>query len=282
MKILVTGATGFIGNHLINELLKNKKFKIVATSRNMEKAQTLDWFSKVVFIPYDLKNRSELNLFKLFGKPKKVIHLSWEGLSDYNNFDHLEKIVFDNFYFIKNLIQNGLNDISITGTCFEYGMKNGILSEDIPPEPITQYGIAKDVLRKLLISLKPKYNFDYKWIRLFYMYGEGQRSNSLISLLGSAIRDGEKEFKMSGGKQIRDYLPVEQVVKYIIKISEQNNIKGIINCCSGKPTSIKELVESHLKINNYKIKLKFGHYPYTVYEPMAFWGDTTKLKKILH
>jgi len=148
MKILVTGATGFIGNHLINELLKNKKFKIVATSRNMEKAQTLDWFSKVVFIPYDLKNRSELNLFKLFGKPKKVIHLSWEGLSDYNNFDHLEKIVFDNFYFIKNLIQNGLNDISITGTCFEYGMKNGILSEDIPPEPITQYGIAKDVLRK--------------------------------------------------------------------------------------------------------------------------------------
>jgi nucleoside-diphosphate-sugar epimerase len=282
MKILVTGATGFIGNHLINELLKNKKFKIVATSRNMEKAQTLDWFSKVVFIPYDLKNRSELNLFKLFGKPKKVIHLSWEGLSDYNNFDHLEKILFDNFYFIKNLIQNGLNDISITGTCFEYGMKNGILSEVIPPEPITQYGIAKDVLRKLLISLKPKYNFDYKWIRLFYMYGEGQRSNSLISLLDSAIRDGEKEFKMSGGKQIRDYLPVEQVVKYLIKISEQNNIKGIINCCSGKPTSIKELVERHLKINNHKIKLKFGYYPYTVYEPMAFWGDTTKLKKILH
>ena len=282
MKILVTGATGFIGNHLINELVKNKKFKIVATSRNIEKAQTLDWFSKVVFIPYDLKNRSELNLFELFGKPKKVIHLSWQGLSDYNNIDHLESFLFDNYYFIKNLIHNGLNDISITGTCFEYGMKNGILSEDIPPEPITQYGIAKDVLRKLLISLKPKYNFDYKWIRLFYMYGEGQRSNSLISLLDSAIRDGEKEFKMSGGNQIRDYLPVEQVVKYLIKISNQNNIKGIINCCSGKPTSIKELVESHLKINNHKIKLKFGYYPYTVYEPMAFWGDTTKLKKILH
>ena len=86
---------------------------------------------------------------------------------------------------------------------------------------------------------------------------------------------------MSGGEQLRDYLPVEKVAEYIVKISMQDKIRGIINCCSGKPISIRKLVENYLSEKNASIELNMGYYEYPDYEPMAFWGDNKKLMKIL-
>ena len=86
---------------------------------------------------------------------------------------------------------------------------------------------------------------------------------------------------MSSGEQLRDYLPVENVAEYIVKIALQDRINGIINCCSGIPVSIRELVENHLEKKQKKIHLNLGYYPYPDYEPMEFWGDNRKLKAIL-
>lgn len=282
MKILVTGATGFIGNHLINELLKDSNNEIIATSRNIEKAKKYDWYLKVKYIPYDLDNKEELNLFEYFNKPDRVIHLAWDGLPNYNDLIHIEKNIFTNYNFIKNLVVNGLKDISITGTCFEYGIIDGCLSEDLQTNPSNSYAIAKDSLRKFIQELNKQYELNYKWVRLFYMYGEGQSEKSLIALLDKAIQNGEKEFNMSGGEQLRDYLPIEKVAEYISKVSIQNKIQGIINCCSGRAISIRKLVENYLDEKNYKMKLNLGYYPYLNYEPMAFWGDNTKLQEVLN
>ncbi|MCD4680088.1 MAG: hypothetical protein K8S00_06855 [Bacteroidales bacterium] len=87
---------------------------------------------------------------------------------------------------------------------------------------------------------------------------------------------------MSGGEQLRDYLPVEKVAENIIKISMQDKIDGIINCCSGKPISIRNFVENYLEKANQNIELNLGYHPYPDWEPMAFWGDTSRLNKILN
>lgn len=282
MKILVTGATGFIGNHLINELLKNDSNEIIATSRNLTKIKKFDWFNKVIFIPYDLDECSNKNLFEFFNKPDRVVHLAWDGLSNYNSLIHIEKNLINNYSFIKNLVSNGMQDISITGTCFEYGMINGCLSEDMPTIPSNSYAIAKDSLRKFVELLKKDFEFDYKWIRLFYMYGKGQSEKSLFSLLEQAIKNKDTVFNMSGGEQLRDYLHISKVAEYINKISSQNLYKNqIVNCCSGKPVSIRNLVETHLKERQSNIKLNLGFYAYPEYEPMAFWGDINKLKRMI-
>ena len=112
------------------------------------------------------------------------------------------------------------------------------------------------------------------------MYGAGQNPNSLLSQLDKALENGDTVFNMSGGDQIRDYLPVEAVAANIVAIALQENITGIINCCSGKGISVKEFVQDHLKKKNKDIVLNFGYYPYPDYEPMRFWGDNSKLKKI--
>ncbi len=281
MKILITGATGFIGNHLLKELLKDTKNEIIATSRDIEKAKKYDWFSKVKHISYDLNSKEELNLYDYFYKPDKVIHLAWDGLPNYNDLIHIEKNLFNNYQFIKNLVANGLKDITITGTCFEYGMVNGCLSEDIQTNPSNSYGIAKDSLRRFIEELNKEYEFNYKWIRLFYIYGEGQGEKSILSLLDKAIQNNEKEFNMSGGEQLRDYLNIKNVVENILLISNQTLYSNqIINCCNGEPISIRKLVENYLKEKRYTMKLNLGFYPYPDYEPMAFWGNNNKLDLI--
>lgn len=282
MKILVTGATGFIGNNLINHLLKDKTNNIIATSRNELKASKLNWFSKIKYLPYDINSHHDENLFYYFGKPDRVIHLAWEGLPNYEDLTHIERNLPNNYKFIKNLVSNGLKDITITGTCFEYGMTDGCLHEDMKANPSNCYAIAKDNLRRFIEELKKNYNFNYKWIRLFYMYGDGQNKNSLIALLDKAIKKGEKEFNMSGGEQLRDFLHCDQVVSHISKIALQNKINNqIINCCSGEAISVKELVENYLNEKKYKMKLNLGFFPYPKYEPMAFWGDNSKLKELV-
>jgi len=268
VKILVTGATGFIGRHVIRNLLQIPDIEIIATALNLDEALHLDFFSRVKFIEVDLSVKDE-NIFQKLMCPDIMIHLAWYGLPNYNGLFHIEKNLFENFIFMKNMIFSGLKNICVTGTCFEYGMIEGRLSEDMATLPSNSYGIAKDSLRKFIEVLLKEYSFSFKWLRLFYMYGEGQSPNSLISLLDQAIARGDKEFNMSGGEQLRDYLHVEKVADYIVKCSLQTKISGIINCCSGVPVAVKDFVKNYLSERNYNINLNLGFYPYPDYEPMA-------------
>ncbi len=282
MKVLVTGATGFIGSHLIRELLKRKSNQIVATSRSIDKAKKSDWFSKVEYIQYDFSNNITEDPFSFFGKPDQLIHLAWDGLSNVKDLKHIEVTLFDHYKFIKDMIIGGLKEVIVSGSCFEYGMVEGCLSEDLNVKPSNSYGIAKDTLRKFIVELKKSFNFTYKWIRVFYVYGEGQSKTSLMYLLDRAIKDKDVEFNMSGGEQLRDFLYIDDVVKYIGLISDQNiYVDQAINCCSGKPISVKDLVEGRLKERGCSMKLNLGYYPYPDYEPMSFWGDKAKLSSLI-
>ncbi|MCD4743175.1 MAG: NAD(P)-dependent oxidoreductase [Desulfobacteraceae bacterium] len=280
MKILVTGAAGFIGTYVINELIKNYQHNIIATSSDINKARSFEWFPHVQYYEYDINEEHE-NSFEYFQQPDLMIHLAWQGLPNYKDLFHFEDNLYSNYFFVKNMIKHGLKSLLITGTCFEYGMQNGSLKEDLETMPGNPYAIAKDTLRKFLEQLQEKINFEFKWVRLFYMYGEGQSPISILSQLDRALKNGDSVFNMSGGEQLRDYLPIEKVAEYIVKIAMQDRVSGIINCCSGIPVSIRDLVENYLENKQKKIHLNLGHYPYPDYEPMAFWGDDEKLKTAL-
>ena len=255
--------------------------EVIATSLDpITKVRNKEWFKAVKYKAQDLNEVKE-NYFAFFENPDLLIHLSWQGLPNYNELFHIERNLYTNYNFIKNMIENGLRNLTVIGTCLEYGMQEGSLSEEMPTNPITTYGLGKDTLRKFIKELMKTYEFTFKWIRLFYIYGRGQSPKSIISQLDQALKNNEDVFNMSKGDQLRDYLQVEKVADYIVQISLQNKINGIINCCSGKPISIKNLVKAHLKKRNKTIELNLGYYPYPDYEPMAFWGETKKLNSII-
>ena len=273
MLVLVTGGTGFIGSYVVEALLK-EGHEVIVTGTNREKAEKIVWFNKVTFIELDIENKDHQDLFfQRIPVVQKLIHLAWQGLPNYNELYHFEKNLLQQYFFLKKVIESGVKDITITGTCSEYGMQNGCLRPDMRSEPENSYALAKDTLRKFLEQLKKTEEFNLKWLRLFYMYGKGQSEKSVLSQLDKALGNGDAVFKMSGGEQLRDYLPVEEVAHIIVTYSLYSEESFIKNVCSGIAISIKDLVENHLKIRNKNIELDLGYYPYSDFEPMAFWGE---------
>lgn len=277
MKVAVTGASGFVGRHVLGEL-SHMQTEIVAITRDSRKLLHLSPEMQVVEM--DISSPGP-NCFAQMGCPDVLIHLAWDGLSDYRTLHHIDTELPRHYLFIENLIDAGLLSIVVAGTCLEYGMQPGLLSEKTKPIPSTPYGCAKDALRQQLESLKAIKGFNLVWARLFYMYGEGQSGNSLYSKIKEAVLQGDKNFNMSGGEQLRDFSPVAEVARKIVRLALSGRDIGTVNICSGKPISVRRLVEQWIEDYNWKISLNLGYYPYPDYEPMDFWGDVTKLQELL-
>jgi len=277
MKVAVTGAAGFIGQHVLVELEKYP-VEIVAITR--QPVIDLPQSQKVKVVQFDLQDASS-DTFNLFGDPDVLIHLAWGGLPNYMSRHHFEQELPMNYRFLQNMVKSGLQSLSVAGTCFEYGMQFGPLNETMKAYPSNPYALAKDVLRNQLEYLKADYPFSLIWGRLFYLYGDGQAENSLLPQLRRAVERGDKVFNMSGGEQLRDYLSVTDVAKYLVSLALQTKDVGVVNICSGKPVSVRKQVENWIAENDWRINLNLGHYPYPDYEPMAFWGDRHKIDKYL-
>lgn len=116
------------------------------------------------------------------------------------------------------------------------------------------------------------------WARLFYLHGEGQTGSSLYPLLRSAVQRGDARFPMSGSEQLRDYLPVDAAAHTLARLALARADHGVLNVGSGAPVSVRRLVEGWIEANLWPITPELGRLPYPPHEPMAFWGDTTKLR----
>jgi nucleoside-diphosphate-sugar epimerase len=276
MNLLVTGATGFVGRHVVSQLLDGGH-QVSVVARNEQRAAEMAWIGKVDFIKADIHAAMPItgiqpNLFDA------VLHLAWPGLPNYKSMSHLEETLPADFAFLKGLVLKGAKHILVTGTCFEYGLHNGCLNEDMDTRPNTPYAIAKDTLHRSLQMLQKEHPFRLQWARLFYLFGAGQNPKSLLPQLDEAIDRGERTFSMSGGEQLRDYLPVEEVASCLVALVEHSAFDGSVNVCSGTPISVRRLVEEHITKRGASIQLNLGHYPYPDYEPMAFWGNTARLR----
>lgn len=277
IKIALTGASGFVGGYVL-EALAQKSVDITAyyhkSKPNITDENSIHWQQLDIG---DIGNGP----FQAMGRPDVLVHLAWGGLPNYrDNFHTLEELPRQK-RFLKALIDDGLQSLFVVGTCFEYGMVDGCLSEKMTPKPHLAYGEAKVQLLDYLIDLQKKLNFKLTWGRLFYLFGDGQGEKSLFSQFQKAVVDGDATFNMSAGEQERDFLPIEIAAEIIANLALKRRDAGIVNICSGKPTKVRSLVEGWRKELDAKIDLNLGFYPYPDYEAMAFWGDDRKLKQLL-
>lgn len=279
VRVLVTGATGFVGRHVV-PLLLQRGHEVIAVARDETRARGLPWFDQVRFVACDIRRPIDCPVSR-FGQPQAVMHLAWSGLPNYQARFHLDDNLPADKRFLESLLDGGVDQLLVTGTCLEYGMQTGCLSEATPSAPVTCYAQAKDELRQFLQTLQLQRPFRLQWARLFYMYGEGQNPSSLIAQLDRAIAQRLPSFNMSGGEQLRDYLPVELVTRRLVALLERPDCGGIVNVCSGEPISVRSLVEWRIAQVGAEIALKLGYYPYADYEPLAFWGSRDKMVRYL-
>jgi nucleoside-diphosphate-sugar epimerase len=276
-RVAITGASGFIGRHLV-EVLLSRDTDVTAVTRDRKRLDAFD--GRIAIIEGDLISVSPALRDRLAAHDV-LLHLAWDGLPNYRSLHHFESALPAQYAFLRAVVTAGLPALVVTGTCFEYGMQSGELSEHIEAIPDNPYGFAKDALRRQLVFLQKTLPFSLTWARLFYMYGEGQAASSLYSQLTNAVTAGEKSFNMSGGEQLRDFLHVRDVANHLATLAQLHVDAGVVNVCAGAPRSVRGLVEGWLEQNDWRIALNLGYYPYPDYEPFAFWGDNRKLSALL-
>jgi dTDP-6-deoxy-L-talose 4-dehydrogenase (NAD+) len=272
VKVAVTGAAGFIGRHVVEELARRGADIVAAAGPRHSPARRPK--SPARWVALDL-GQPPADAYAALGEPAVVIHLAWAGLPNYRSLHHFATELPAQYRFLENLVRNGLGALVAVGTCFEYGMQSGPIDATAETRPTNPYGYAKDALHRQLKFLKAECAFALTWARLFYLYGEGQAPTSLWPQLKAAVAAGAEEFDMSGGEQIRDFSPVTEVAKRLVELALMPADRGAVNVCSGKPITVRKLVEGWVRDNGWKIRLNFGRYPYTDYEPHEFWGVPT-------
>lgn len=274
--LIVTGATGFVGSHVVEAALASGR-TVVALGRDREKAQAARWAGRAEFFALDLHSSNTLG-DPPWAEAEAVLHLAWPGLPHYRAEEHVTRHLPNDAKFLAQIQELGARRVVIAGTCLEYGLRSGALSEAMSCDPILPYPIAKNALRQLLLSTPQ--TAEIAWARLFYVFGDGQNPKSLLPLLDAAIDRGDARFPMSGGEQLRDYLPVEEVAARLVRLATTAGATGVFNICAGEPTSVRRLVERRISERGADIELELGAFPYPNYEPMAFWGDAARFSAI--
>lgn len=274
MKFLITGGSGFIGRHLI-KLILNSGHEVLNLCRSNEKL-FLDENYEQKF--YEIKLHNDLTIKR--NSYDCFIDLAWEKVSDVNHPVHLGFNFPAHLDLIKKIKNFGIKNIFVLGSCYEYALFEGAISEQDISQPKTKYGLAKSCLYNELIELSHSNKINLIWGRLFYVYGSTQPERTLYGQLLRAIQLQAKTFTLSSKTKELDYLHVNDVVKIIYKLCLKNENVGAVNIASGYPINLTKFVKKIFDKNKVDIIINYKK-AYSSDEPQKFWGDTSYLNRIL-
>lgn len=274
MKILVTGANGYIGRHVVNALL-NKNVQVIACDVNVEGID-----KRAESIPFNIFDLPDCNLFEKLGSPDVCLHMAWRNGFVHNSPTQLGDLSA-HYNFLCKLIDDGLKHLAVMGTMHEVGYWEGAIDENTPCNPTSMYGIAKDALRRSMILYTQQHDCLLQWLRCYYILGDDKRSNSIFGKILQAAERGDTTFPFTTGKNKYDFIEVDELAMLISASIMQNKITGIINCCKGNPISLAERVEQFIKDHNLNIELDYGKYPDRPYDSPCEYGNPDKINEIL-
>lgn len=272
-RVLVTGANGYIGTHVVQALL-DRGFQAVACDICADHVpQGAEVLITNIFDP-------ECDVYSLAGKPDCLIHLAWRNGFQHNADTHMADLP-GHIAFLKRMIDAGISSLSVMGSMHEVGYWEGAIDENSPTNPLSLYGIAKNALRQAMELLTKNTDTSFHWLRGYYIYGDDARSNSVLGKITLAAQKGQETFPFTSGKNLYDFISIDELARQIVAAATQDEITGIINCCSGEPISLGEMAEKFIRDNKLNIKLQYGAFPDRAYDSPGVWGDATKIRKIL-
>lgn len=272
MKILVTGANGFLGCGIVKQLLDDG-VEVVAADFKLDKCDKRAQLRECDLFEVD-------DPFAYFDFPDVVLHLAWRNGFKHNDISHLEDL-YKHHIFLEKMFCRKPKRVVVMGTMHEVGFYEGSIDAETPCVPMNLYGIAKNALRCDVDMLSILYGIPYQWLRGYYIVGNTVYGDSIFSKIYKAAQEGKKDFPFTSGINQYDFLDYKEFCYRVASAVEQDDEFGIINICSGKPEMLSVRVERFIRENNLPITLVYGAYPDRKYDSKAVWGNSDVIDRII-
>jgi dTDP-6-deoxy-L-talose 4-dehydrogenase (NAD+) len=270
-RVLITGANGFVGRQ-ITRSLDTKDIDLIPVVRK-GKENTVSNFKNVkkIITSKDLFVEDESWWEEQCKNVDIVIHAAWYvETGKYQDSSKNIDCLLGSLKLAKGAAKAGVGRFLGLGTCAEYDQSQSVLTIDTPLKPLTIYAAAKASLFTILSQWLPMESVSFAWIRLFYLYGEGEDKKRLVPYVRSQILQGDF-VDLTSGKQVRDFMEVTEAGKKIAEISLTDQI-GPINLCSGIPVTVRQFVEKIAAEYGRKDLLRFGVREDNVFDPPSVIG----------
>ena len=280
-KIVITGATSFIGVHLIEEWIKDSCEIFAIVRPNSINISRIPKNKKIHIIEKEMSKYD--SLVDDIKEADCFYHLSWEGArAPYRDNKHIQQKNYSSaLKAFDSALKMGCTFFLGAGSQAEYGLMNGLVDENYPCNPSTEYGKEK-LHTCLTLSEKAKEtNIRFIWVRIFSVYGKYDYSNTLIMSAIDKMKKNEP-MEMTPCTQLWDYLNVEDAARAMKLFSTSNCKNGIYNIASGDYKPLKEFVEQIKDVIRSESELKFGAISYGSNGPINLTPDVKKVKEALY
>jgi nucleoside-diphosphate-sugar epimerase len=275
-RVLITGATGFLGSQIAENLLNNG-YELISLKRvNSDLWRCETFVNDVKWININ-DNWEE---FIISFSPHIIVHSAWEGVTALERDDF--EIQFNNLSFLLKLLKvakvSNVEKFIAFGSQAEYGHFSGLIDENYDLEPKSAYGLSKYLCSQTIKVFCEQNNIDWYWLRLFSFFGEKESGNWFIPSLIKNISES-KPMDMTPGEQRYAYMYIGDLAEIIYELIKSTASSGIYNLSSKNSVSLKEIVEKIINIiNPAKSEVNFGAIPYRDNQPMLIQGQVYKLE----
>lgn len=274
--VLLTGATGFVGTQVLRALAaQGARVRLVQRGALPTEWQGSPVIESMVTTP-DLFAESADWWAQVCAGVDTVVHVAWYAepgvyLQSPKNLDCLAGTLA----LAQGAARARVRRFCGVGTCFEYALSAGVLSEDTPLRPSTPYAGAKAAAFQALSTWLPLQQVEFVWCRLFYLYGEGEDDRRLVPYLRKTLAAGEPAL-LTSGRQIRDFLDVREAGHRVAQAA-LGGVQGPVNIASGTPVTVRQLAEQIADEFGRRDLLRFGAREDNLVDPPCVVGIPSKV-----
>lgn len=280
MRVLLTGASGFVGSYVLRRLLAEADAEVAALVRRPAQAWRIrEDLKKARVFEAGLEDSAAVEAALASFRPTHLVHLAWSGVLGRNRNDSAQYVnVHQSMRLLEAALDAGTRHFVGLGSQAEYGPCQARIDESVPTAPTTFYGAAKLSTRLMAERMCELRGARFAWLRLFSSYGPQDSPEWMIPYLTLKLLHGERP-AVTAAEQLWDYIFVDDAASAIVAVARRDDASGVFNLGSGSAPRLRDIIEKVRDAIDPSLPIGFGEVAYRPDQVMHLEADTGRLAR---